>query len=95
MIFTKDHVTVHGKRISTHLVPILGHLGIEKGSYTALQITHLDDVELLDIGEIEGLSELTHLKELDLSLNSIEEITDLEQLKNLEMLDLRSNNLKK
>ncbi|MFX1296246.1 MAG: leucine-rich repeat domain-containing protein [Promethearchaeota archaeon] len=51
--------------------------------------------KIIDIAEIEGLGELTDLKELDLSKNEISEIKGLETLKNLKILKLNKNNIKK
>lgn len=44
-------------------------------------------------GEIDFLSELTNLTDLDLSENEISDLTPLSELKNLEHLNLRSNQI--
>ena len=50
--------------------------------------------EIVDISEIEGLSELTNLKALILRYNQITEIKGLENLNNLQELDLSENKIK-
>lgn len=89
----KDYVVVHGKKINIKIVPKLGPLGKEEGSFATLHISPSNGIKLSDIGDIEGFSELTHLKVLNLSLNYIKEICKLEQLTGLESLDLSFNEL--
>jgi len=55
----------------------------------------LSHSQIKDISKIEGLQELTDLKELDLSKNRISSIDSLESLVNLEVLIMRDKNTTK
>jgi Leucine-rich repeat (LRR) protein len=56
---------------------------------------NLSSIGIQDITEIQGLSELTDLENLDLSNNSIRVVSGISELTNLKVLDLNNNKVSK
>jgi len=59
---------------------------LNKKGYFQLTYLKLRNINIKDLDEIEGLSEIKNLKSLDLSSNKTTELKGLEKLKNLRSL---------
>lgn len=82
------------KKLVPHMSPDSDFVTIRGRKYHVKNCTlDLNTIGIKDITEIEGLENLTNLKELNLQYNQIREIKGLESLINLQKLNLMDNKI--